>query len=135
LREEAELYLGRGDPTAWSKEALGRCIKLDSFFRETLRMNVFGSITLPRLTLADFTFTDGTKVGAGYYVAAAADVVHQDSKHYSKPHEFTPFRFAGVRERTSENEDLSQDWQHRMTGTSETFLAFGGGRHLWCVPT
>uniref|UniRef100_A0A0W0GF56 Cytochrome p450 n=1 Tax=Moniliophthora roreri TaxID=221103 RepID=A0A0W0GF56_MONRR len=31
---------------------------------------------------------------------------------------------------TEQEEYTSQDWVHRMTGTSDTFLAFGSGRHL-----
>ncbi|ESK88592.1 cytochrome p450 [Moniliophthora roreri MCA 2997] len=131
LREEAELYLGRECPLTWSKEQLGRCVKLDSFFKETLRANPLSSITLSRLSLVDFTFADGTRVGAGHYLAVASDSIHQDSKYYPQPQEFQPFRFSAMRGKPAEQEEYtSQDWVHRMTGTSDTFLAFGSGRHL-----
>ncbi|KAK1223670.1 hypothetical protein PQX77_013461 [Marasmius sp. AFHP31] len=129
LREEAELFLGREDTKAWSKEALSRCVKLDSLFKETLRLNVFGSITLPRLAVKDFTFTDGTKVSAGYYVATAADVLQRDANVYPEPDEFKPFRFATPTTISEEQEALNE-WPNRMTSTTESFVAFGGGRHL-----
>ncbi|KAJ7678861.1 cytochrome P450 [Mycena polygramma] len=31
LRAEAQKWLGQGHPTTWTKEAIGRCIRLDSF--------------------------------------------------------------------------------------------------------
>ncbi|KAG7096045.1 hypothetical protein E1B28_006726 [Marasmius oreades] len=37
LRQEAEQVLDKDHPDGWSKEALGRCVKLDSFFKEALR--------------------------------------------------------------------------------------------------
>ncbi|KAG7096049.1 hypothetical protein E1B28_006730 [Marasmius oreades] len=127
LRQEAEQLLDKDHPDRWSKEALGRCVKLDSFFKETLRVNVISALTLPRLAVKDFRFSDGTQVSAGHYVACASEAVQRDSKVYPSPDEFRPFRFVVP---TSEEEHSLQGWPNRMTSTSETFPAFGGGRHL-----
>ncbi|KAJ8074970.1 hypothetical protein PM082_019297 [Marasmius tenuissimus] len=129
LREEAELHLGRQSTETWSKEALGRCVKMDSLFKETLRLKVFSSMTLPRLAVKDFTFTDGTKLSAGSYVATAADVLQREAKVYPEPDEFKPFRFV-TPTATSVEQEAFNGWPNRMTSSTENFLAFGGGRHV-----
>jgi len=108
-------------------------VKLDSFFKETLRLNGLGAIWMPRLATSDFTFSNGTKIPKGYYVAAAATAIHQDDSIYDNPHEFNGLRFASMRKEGLDGcaeVETDKDWQHRMTGNSESFLAFGGGRHL-----
>lgn len=139
LRNEAEANLGRNTQD-WTKEGLSKCLKMDSFFKETLRFNVFGSITLPRLAVKDFAFSDGTRVGKGYYVATAGEVVQRNPTVYPYPDQFKPFRFvsqgssiASLGEGAVGEQDDERTWPHRMTSTSESFIAFGGGRHLWRV--
>ncbi|KAK7440639.1 hypothetical protein VKT23_016987 [Stygiomarasmius scandens] len=130
LRAEVEQYLG-ADTTQWNKERLGRCAKMDSFFRETLRLNGMGAIWMPRRAMADFSFADGTKVSAGNFLATAATVIHEDDSVYAQPRTFDGLRFYGMRF-LKENtvDESSDDWMFRSTGTSESYLSFGGGRHI-----
>lgn len=143
LRAEVEQHLG-ADRTQWTKEAFGRCIKLDSFLKESQRLNGLGALWMPRLTLQDFTFSDGTMIPAGNFVATAVTAIHEDGAFYDQPHEFDGLRFSKMREQAQGRDDSADfddskaepggnDWMHRMTGTSPSYLAFGGGRHLWCV--
>ncbi|KAJ3744103.1 cytochrome P450 [Lentinula detonsa] len=132
LREEVEQQFDPDDLTTWTREALGRCVKLDSFLKETLRLKGLGAIWMPRLAVSDFTFSDGTHIPSGYYVATAATAVHEDNNLYESAHEFDGLRFASMRKgpKTLDGLENEKDWQYRMTGNSESYLAFGGGRHL-----
>ncbi|KAL0568426.1 hypothetical protein V5O48_013554 [Marasmius crinis-equi] len=124
LRDELQANIGRRDPTRWSTQALARCAKLDSFLRETLRFNVLASISMSRVALRDFRFSDGTTIPAGYFVAVASDVAQHNEAVYPSPQEFRPFRFV------TDDPGSVNDWQNKMTCASESFLAFGGGRHV-----
>ncbi|KAJ3726542.1 cytochrome P450 [Lentinula guzmanii] len=68
LREEVEQQFDPDDRTTWTREALGRCVKLDSFLKETLRLKASGNMDA-RLAVSDFTFSDGSHIPSGYYVA------------------------------------------------------------------
>ncbi|KAJ6619801.1 cytochrome P450 [Mycena sp. CBHHK59/15] len=137
LRAEAQNYLGKGEPTNWSKEALGRCIKLDSFLKESQRLNGMGALWMPRMAVDDFTFSDGTKIVPGTFVATAATAIHEDEEIYERPLEFEGLRFSSARELRNDPGDLDKfepdsenDWKYRLTGTSPHCLSFGGGRHI-----
>jgi hypothetical protein len=138
LRAEVETFLDAQDPLSWSKEAIGRCIKLDSFLKESLRLNGLGAIWMPRLTLGDFTFSDGTTIPAGNFVATAVTAIHEDDANYPRAKEFDGLRFSNAMQGASAAEDADAmdgdgHWMHRLTGTSPSYLTFGGGRHIWSV--
>ncbi|KAL0573825.1 hypothetical protein V5O48_008120 [Marasmius crinis-equi] len=124
LRDELQANIGRQDPTQWSIQTLARCTGLDSFFRETLRFNVLASISMARVALRDFRFSDGTTIPAGHFVAIASDVAQHNEVVYPASQEFRPFRFV------KDDVEPVIDWQNKMTCASESFLAFGGGRHI-----
>ncbi|KAF9060591.1 cytochrome P450 [Rhodocollybia butyracea] len=128
LRDEVEQHLDSSDFTTWTKEALAHCVKLDSFFKETLRLNGLGATWMPRLTVSDFKFSDGTHIPKGYFVATAASVIHEDNTIYNTAQEFDGLRFSVMRKIVAETEEW--DWRHKMTSTSEAYVAFGGGRHI-----
>lgn len=50
LREAIETRLGT-DPSMWTKEVFGRCWKLDSFLKESQRLNGLGACTFIDLFL------------------------------------------------------------------------------------
>jgi cytochrome P450 len=140
IRAEVEKCLGRSEPTSWTKEALGRCVKLDSFLKESQRLNGMGALWMPRMAVNDFTFSDGTKISPGTFVATAATAIHEDQEIYERPLDFNGLRFSAMREQRNDPNDLDNfepdsdnDWKHRLTGTSPHCLSFGGGRHLWQV--
>jgi hypothetical protein len=91
LREEIETIIEEG----WTKASMAKMRKLDSFFRETQRLrNVSASkhIDLPvnvspdevlsaavsRMTLKDFTFSDGTMIPKGQMVSVPGWATHQN---------------------------------------------------------
>ncbi|KAJ3917078.1 cytochrome P450 [Lentinula edodes] len=130
LREEVEQQLDSGNTTTWTREALGRCVKLDSFLKETLRLHGLGAIWMPRLAVSDFSFSDGTHIPPGYFVATAATAVHENDALYENARDFNGLRFSSMRKGTLDRPETEKDWQYRMTSNSESYLAFGGGRHL-----
>ncbi|KAJ7170740.1 cytochrome P450 [Mycena crocata] len=143
LRTEAQKCLDKNDPKSWTKEALGRCVKLDSFLKESQRLNGMGALWMPRMAINNFTFSDGTNISPGTFVATAATVIHEDGDVYDRPLEFDGLRFSTIREQRNDPNDLDfpsdldnfepdtdNDWKHRLTGTSPNCLSFGGGRHI-----
>ncbi|KAF8446215.1 cytochrome P450 [Boletus edulis BED1] len=119
LREEVE---GIVQKEGWSKSAVGKMRKVDSFLKECLRFEGVLFASLPRKALKDFTFSDGTFVPKGTLIAAAAVSIHHNKDVYENPDIFEPFRFAGMHD-----EDGSRS-KHQCTSTSADFLPFGHGR-------
>ena len=78
--------------------------------------------------MSDFTLSDGTFLPAGTFVAANLTGVHHDDSYYPDADKFDGFRFSKLRERRSE-----ESAKHQMVFTSPEYLAFGLGRHAWCV--
>ena len=127
-------HLDIDNPLGWTKEAFVRCVKLDSFLKEVLRLHNLGAIWLPRLTMSDFAFSDGTTIPTGNLIAVAATTIHEDPRIYHDPLRFDGFRFCRERENAGGSGSgvlVAGGWQHRLTGTSASYLTFGGGRHLW----
>ncbi|KAB8238151.1 cytochrome P450 [Aspergillus alliaceus] len=71
---------------------------LDSFLRESARLNALDALTMQRMALSPYTFADGTHVPAGNLVAVPQAAVMQDSRHYAEPTEFNAYRFVAVDE-------------------------------------
>ncbi|KAJ4477563.1 cytochrome P450 [Lentinula aciculospora] len=75
LREEVEATV---EEFGWTKEAVGKMRKLDSFMKETLRFSGGGGLVNTRKVMQDFTFSDGTIVPAGTTIGMAAYMHHHD---------------------------------------------------------
>ncbi|KAJ3888640.1 cytochrome P450 [Lentinula edodes] len=121
LREEIESTVAE---FGWTKAAMGKMWKLDSFLKETTRLSGLGGLTMSRMVLRDFTFSNGTVVPAGTIVSVASYGMHHDDAFYEDPETFKPFRFSDKRE--MEGEGI----KHQMVGIDPSFGTFGGGRHM-----
>ncbi|KZT02240.1 cytochrome P450 [Laetiporus sulphureus 93-53] len=120
MREEIEAVVKE---EGWSKVAVGKMWKLDSFMRESQRINGIVSIAVMRKVLQDYTLSDGTYVPAGTLVAGAALATHYDEKHYERAGVFEPFRFSDMRAEESER------IKHQFVSTSPEYIPFGHGKH------
>ncbi len=126
------------------KAAIERCWKLDSFLKESQRLNGLGArepftvhaiayanmntpVSLPRLTLAPYAFADGTVIPAGTLVAAAPTATHVDPEFFENPETFDGLRFYKLRKNADETDEV----KYRLTSTAGEYLAFGGGKHVW----
>ncbi|KAF9500594.1 cytochrome P450 [Pleurotus eryngii] len=114
----------------WDRDKLEKCWKLDSFFKESQRLNGMGAMSLPRKVMVPFTFSDGTILPPGVIVAAAPTAIHYDESLYTNAAEFDGLRFS----KTWENlvmqgkSDKIEEERLRLTST-HNYFSFEGGRH------
>ncbi|EIW83582.1 cytochrome P450 [Coniophora puteana RWD-64-598 SS2] len=131
LREEVSRIV---TAEGWTKAAMGKMVKLESFLAETMRLEGLNILTMQRKAMHDITLSDGTFVPVGTVVAVAADVRHLDpALHGDEPETFDPWRFLkhdgpspadGV-----EGEEGEDKVQNRVVSVNEDWLVFGYGRH------
>jgi cytochrome P450 len=142
LREEVETVI-RED--GWTKAGVLKLRKLDSFIKESMRLNPLGYCTTPsfflraianwvvgtgRDVLGDgFTFSNGVYVPPGSQVGTTIYHIHTDENIYPNALEFDGFRFSRMRERDGESA------KHHSSNTSHDFLYFGHGQHAWYAPS
>lgn len=119
LREEIETVIKED---GWTKAAMTRMHKLDSFFKETQRYDGIGFTSMGRMSLKDFTFSDGTFIPKGTFISAAAYPIHRNDEIYPDGDKFDGFRFANIRS----HEGLNTTNQY--VNTSPDYIAFGHGR-------
>ncbi|KAJ7767232.1 cytochrome P450 [Mycena metata] len=121
MREEVELVVKK---EGWSKAALNNMVKVDSFLRESQRLNNGAASVMHRKVVAKegFSFSDGTILA---YLQAA---------NFDHPTKFDGFRFAQERANhmaQHERDPLaSQDiFKRQMISTAVDHLPFGTGKH------
>ena len=142
MRDEVESIV---KSEGWTKIAVQKMRKVDSFLRECQRYNGLGPskscprvlfiassdheslVSMTRLALKDLQFSDGTRIPRGTFVSIAADATHRDDNLYDEAAKFNPWRFADLRE--EEGEGL----KHQMVSTSPQYVPFGHGKHAWYV--
>ncbi|KAF8459906.1 cytochrome P450 [Russula ochroleuca] len=123
LRQEVEAVVAE---EGWTKAGMDKMHKIDSFVRETQRIDgpiIFG---LNRLALAPFTFSNGVTIPAGTLFGLPVHSVHTDDELYPDAQEFDGFRFLKLREK--EGDDVLAA-RHQTVTTSAELLGFGLGRH------
>ena len=77
--------------------------------------------------MKDLTFSDGTYIPKGTFMAAFTTSTHRNAQFYANADMFDPLRFSRVREQEGEVGGL------HYVSTSPTSLGFGHGKHAWCV--
>jgi len=120
LRQEVEEVVKK---EGWTKAAIGQMRKVDSFLKESQRMNGIGSTIMNRMVVKDFTFSDGTVLPKGTFINVPTYAIHHDEANYSHPNEFDGFRFSNMRGGEGEGT------KHQMIQPSDEYLPFGQGRH------
>ncbi|GJJ15189.1 hypothetical protein Clacol_009465 [Clathrus columnatus] len=120
MRDEIEAVIAK---EGWTKVAMTKMHKLDSFFRESQRYNGISFVSLTRLALKDFTFSDGTFIPKGSLLSAATYSIHRDEEKYPDGDKFDGFRFAKIRA----GEGLNTT--HQFVNTSPDYVPFGHGKH------
>ncbi|KAK7031683.1 cytochrome P450 monooxygenase 51 [Favolaschia claudopus] len=123
LREEVETVV---TAEGWTKTAVGKMHKIDSFLRESQRMHGIGTQSLGRKVVKPngFTFSDGTTLPSGTYLHATTWCLHHDPELYPDPHIFDGFRFDKLRQ--AEETGAAK---YQSVTTSLDYLAFGHGIH------
>ena len=85
-------------------------------------------VTIQRLAVDDFTFSNGVHIPKGTLIHGPVATIEADPVIYSEPEVFKPFRFVP---------DASKPEQpHKeMTTIGPDFLPFGYGRNAWYALT
>ncbi|KAH9895701.1 cytochrome P450 [Cubamyces lactineus] len=120
LREEIEPII---QEEGWTKNAISRMWKLDSFIRESQRLNGINTVSLMRKAQQDVALCDGTLIPRGTLMVAAAHSLHHDDSVYADADVFDPWRFSRQREREGEAK------KHQYVNTSVDYIPFGHGKH------
>jgi len=115
LREEISAIV---KTEGWTQAATQNMRKLDSFMKESQRLHGSDAVMIPRWTVNDFVFSDGTVVPKGYNLMVAGASINRDERYYPNALEFQGFRFV--------DKDPSK-WS--MTALNPEYMSFGTGRH------
>ncbi|KAJ7796329.1 cytochrome P450 [Mycena olivaceomarginata] len=131
MREEAERVVKE---KGWTKTALNNMVKIDSFLRESQRLNTNGPAGMWRKVVAKdgFRFSDDTVLPYGTFLSVALRPTHYDESNYENAATFDGFRFA--RERAeylayhdpNDNQDI---FKRHMISTAVDHMPFGTGKH------
>ncbi|KAH0837766.1 cytochrome P450 [Lanmaoa asiatica] len=122
LREEVEAIV---EKEGWSRTSLSKMRKVDSFLKESIRMESIDVLGLTREARKYFTFSDGTLIPKGTRINAGLIALHYDDALYENSEVFDPFRFADM------DEEDGEAAKHQFVATSPEYLPFGHGRHAW----
>ncbi|KAI0084548.1 cytochrome P450 [Irpex rosettiformis] len=120
LREEAATIIGE---YGWTKVAMQKMRKADSFFKECQRLHGFNTLGMERLALKDYMFKDGTFIPKGTFVCIAQRVAQMEPDYYDDPSTFDPWRSSRVPE---EDGNTSK---HLATTANPGYMPFGVGKH------
>ncbi|KZT51548.1 cytochrome P450 [Calocera cornea HHB12733] len=121
LKAEAELAI---NDHGWTKDGIRAMVKMDSFFKESMRYRGIGMSSLSRRVMKPMHLSDGTILPAGAQVAANAWSVHHDSSIYPDPDTFDPFRFSN---KVEQGESAAH---HAFWTPSSEYLVWGHGVHV-----
>ncbi|CAK5271274.1 unnamed protein product [Mycena citricolor] len=129
IREEVENVI-RAE--GWTKSALNSMHKLDSFVRETQRMEGNGAVTMARKVIGKdgFTFSDGINVPRGSFIYVSAKPIHYDANLHENPRVFNGFRYSQLRDEKADKHTVEEGiFNSHMITTSMEHLTFGHGKH------
>ncbi|KAI0741311.1 cytochrome P450 [Daedaleopsis nitida] len=120
LRDEIEPIIAA---QGWKKAAIHKMYKVDSFLKESQRVNGIGLFCMTRMAMKDVTFSDGTVIPKDTVVVAGMYPMHQDEEFYPNAATFDPFRFSRMRELDGEGT------MHQFVHTSVEYSAWSHGKH------
>ncbi|KAL7939950.1 cytochrome P450 monooxygenase [Trichoderma barbatum] len=98
--------------------------KLDSYMKESQRLNPAFLMTFSRIVRKTFTLSNGLTFPAGTHFIVPASRISLDPEVWENPQEFDGFRFSNLRAKTPENIH-----KYQFTGTSPQAMHFGYGRN------
>ncbi|OAA41284.1 Cytochrome P450 [Metarhizium rileyi] len=117
LRDEiaAALAVNNGE---WSEQTLSSLPRLESFTRETLRVNGPTLFSVTRTAIQPLKLNSGLSLRRGEMMTTPSWYVHNDEDNYENASEFNPYRFY---------DEATNMATTRATTPSSKFLAYGYG--------
>lgn len=123
LQEELASVMAQEKLGYLSKTSTPKLKLLDSFLKESQRLNPIGQITFNRRVERNITLHDGEVLPAGTMIAIAFAQRYLDSKVFENPELFDPWRFYKMRE------EKGHESRYQFVTTSLDSLSFGYGNH------
>lgn len=106
----------------WTKQSLAKLRKLDSFMKESQRLNPAGLVTVNRSTVVPYTFSDGLRLPANTLLSFPNYELNHDADVYAEPEKFDGLRFFWMRE-------AGDPSKFHFATVSEESINFGAGFH------
>lgn len=125
LREELNSILENCD--GWVKPVIPKLRKLDSFLKESQRINPPASISFNRIVCEPLRLADGTIIPPGTHIAMASDAILNDPEYLPGGNvDFDPFRWVRLREDPAHPENVHR---YQFAVTDSNNLHFGHGKY------
>ncbi|KAI0425479.1 cytochrome P450 [Xylaria sp. FL1042] len=108
----------------WTLSAMNELKLLDSFMKESQRINHPGLLSFNRKVLKPLQLSDGKTIPAGSFISMPTDSVAHDPSIYPNPQQFDGYRFYRKRQ-----ESPKHFHQHQFSSIGPDSLAFGYGKY------
>ncbi|KAF4869595.1 Cytochrome P450 monooxygenase ATR2 [Colletotrichum siamense] len=123
LREEITSMLVQKNGIL-DRQSLADMMKLDSFIKETQRLNPPDLASFQRKVMSDITLSNGLRIPKGARIALPTGAINMDSQFFEDPETFDGFRYYKLRMESEEARKSSQ-----MVTVGKKDLTWGYGRH------
>lgn len=131
MREEVRDVTSRhSESQQWERASLASMVRIDSALMESMRLWGFLSRGVMKKIVAKegVTLPSGEHLPYGAKVGVTAYAIHHDESVYRHAYTYDAFRFCS--ESKDENKNGSA---HSLVTSSNQFMAFSHGRHVWYV--
>ncbi|KAK0663501.1 putative cytochrome P450 E-class, group IV [Cercophora samala] len=128
LRDEVREVLAQHNNT-FTSPALQAMKKLDSFIKETMRVNPAGFASFQRRVNKPFTLSNGQVIPADVMIEVPGHAIAQDPEFFVNPDRFDPWRFYDIRQKAREQGAVEEAAQNQFVSVNPLVLTFGYGRH------
>ncbi|PTB62203.1 cytochrome P450 [Trichoderma citrinoviride] len=105
----------------WSVQMMSSLPRLESFTRETLRVDGPTLFSVTRSILKPFQLKSGLVLRPGNIISSPSWMIHNDEDNYPNAKEFNPYRFY---------DETTNTVTTKATTASNTFLAYGYGSQM-----
>jgi hypothetical protein len=126
LRDEIRTVLAEHDGV-FTSSALQAMKKLDSFLKETMRLNPAGSISFQRKVNKTFSLSNGQVIPAGVIIEVPSAAISHDPEVFENPDKFDPWRFARLREQARAAGEAEAAAQNQFVSVNPSVLTV-------CIP-
>jgi ent-kaurene oxidase len=124
LRDEVDSVMSTETVPWLTKTSIPKLRLLDSFCKESQRMNPLSPTSFTRKALQDVVLHDGVTIPAGSHISCALAEILRDPEICPNPNSFDGYRHLNLRSQSPEQEN-----RHQFVSTSLDDMSFGYGIH------